>query len=177
MSLAVNSSYEIVLAEAAHLSAIPAIEQAASSIFPEADLPSKIRYLVTDKETLRTAQRDGRIWIATRNSTEPVGFAMASLLDGIAHLEEIDVLPAHGRNGIGTRLVQTVIKWAVSQGHTLLTLVTFRYLPWNAPFYASLGFEPVAVGSLGQEMQQLLTEEQAAGIHIKSRQVMVKQLL
>lgn len=172
----VHSSYEIVLAEALHLAAIPAIELSASSMFRQADLPLKIRYRVTDKETLRVAQREGRIWIATRHHTEAVGFALISLLDGSAHLDEVGVLPAHGRNGIGTCLVQTAVSWAAAQGHTMLTLVTFRHLPWNAPFYASLGFTAVAAEALGEEMQQLLAEEQAAGISIKSRQVMVKQL-
>lgn len=171
-----HSRYEIVLAQAQHLRAIPAIEQAASSMFSEADLPLDIRYRVTERETLRRAQRAGRVWVAIRNSTQTVGFAMISLLDGIAHLDEVGVLPAHGRNGIGTGLVQTAINWAATQGHSALTLVTFRHLAWNAPFYSRLGFAAVAPDSLGEEMQQLLAAEQAAGIRIKSRQVMMKQL-
>lgn len=171
-----NSSYQIVLAEALHLAAIPPIEQAASSMFSEADLPLDVRYRVSEQDALRRAQRDGRIWVATRHGKEAVGFAMISLLDGVAHLEELSVLPAHGRNGIGTRLVQTAIDWAAAQGHSCLTLVTFRHLPWNAPFYARLGFKAVAADSLGQEMLQLLAAEKAAGIRIKNRQVMLIQL-
>jgi len=42
----------------------------------------------------------------------PVGFALVEILDGAAHLEEIDVHPAHGRRGLGSALVRAVCEWA-----------------------------------------------------------------
>jgi len=145
-------------------------------MFSEADLPPEVRYMVTDAKTLLEAQQEGQIWVATDSQEIPVGFAMAALVDGNPHLDEMDVLPAHGRNGIGTRLVQTVIDWAESHGHDLLTLVTFRHLPWNAAFYARLGFETVLAGDVGQEMNELLAEERSAGIKLENRVVMMKKL-
>ena len=171
-----NSKYKIVRATNLHLAAIPAIETAAAAIFPEADLPLDLRYKVTDAKTLRDAQQDGRIWVATDLQDAPVGFAMAAVVDGNPHLDEMDVLPAHGRNGIGTRLALTVIDWAASHGHDLLTLVTFRHLPWNAAFYTRLGFEMVAVCNVGQELRDVLEEERNAGINMENRVVMKKKL-
>jgi GNAT superfamily N-acetyltransferase len=172
----VNSKYKIVRATSSHLAAIPAIENAAAAIFPEADLPLDLRYTVTDAETLREAQQDGQIWVATDAHETPVGFAMIVVLDGNPHLDEMDVLPAHGRNGIGTRLAKTVIDWAASHGHDLLTLVTFRHLPWNAAFYTRLGFETVQACNIGQELQDVLEEERVAGINMENRVVMMKRL-
>jgi GNAT superfamily N-acetyltransferase len=172
----VNSKYKIVRATNLHLAAIPAIESAAAAIFSEADLPLDLRYKVTDMKTLRDAQLGGQIWVATDLQEAPVGFAMAMVVDGNPHLDEMDVLPAHGRNGIGTRLAQTVIDWAASHGHDLLTLVTFRHLPWNAVFYARLGFEPVVASSVGRELRDVLEEERNAGINMENRVVMMKKL-
>ncbi len=145
-------------------------------MFSEADLPPEVRYAVTDAETLREALQVGQIWVATDLQETPVGFAMAALVDGNPHLDEMDVLPAHGRNGIGTRLVHTVIDWAASHGHDLLTLVTFRHLPWNAAFYARLGFETLLAGDVGPEIKELLEEERCAGINLENRVVMMKKL-
>jgi GNAT superfamily N-acetyltransferase len=172
----VNLKYKIVRATNLHLAAIPAIESAAAAIFPEADLPLDVRYKVTDAETLRNAQQDGQIWIATDPQEQPVGFAMITVMDGNPHLDEMDVLPAHGRNGIGTRLALTVIDWAASHGHDLLTLVTFRHLPWNAAFYTRLGFETVAACNVGQELRDVLEDERIAGINMNNRVVMMKKL-
>lgn len=171
-----NSKYKIVRATTSHLAAIPAIESAAAAIFSEADLPLDLRYTVTDAETLRDAQRDGLIWVATDLQETPVGFAMTTVVDGNSHLDEMDVLPAHGRKGIGTRLARTVIDWAASHGHDLLTLVTFRHLPWNAAFYTRLGFEPVKTCNVGQELRNVLEEERNAGINMENRVVMMKKL-
>ena len=146
-----NAKYKIVRATKSHLAAIPAIESAAAAIFPEADLPRDVRYKVTDQETLRAAQLDGQIWVAIDQQQTPVGFAIIAEVDGNPHLDEMDVLPAHGRNGIGTRLAQTIIGQAGSDGHDRLTLVTFRHLPWNAPFYATLGFQAVETCNVEQE--------------------------
>ena len=98
----------IELAQRTHLTQIPAIELAAASMFSELDLPQNVRYRVTDTETLRDAWDDSRIWVALNYADKAVGFAMADIVDGQAHLDEMNVLPDYGRRGIGTQLVQTV---------------------------------------------------------------------
>jgi GNAT superfamily N-acetyltransferase len=169
-------NFSIALAAKEHLPAIPRIEQAAASMFPEADLPLHIRYRVTDRRTLAKAQREARLWVALNSRREPVGFAHAGLIDNQAHLDEMDVHPDYGRRGIGTRLVRTVVEWATEQGFDELTLITFRHLPWNAPFYATLGFAVVDAESLGDEMLDLLQQEAAAGLKAANRVCMRKIL-
>ncbi len=159
----------IELAGSEHLSAIPAIELAASAMFPKADLPAEIRYLVTENELLNEAQSEARLWVALTDDRTPVGFAMINVVDGGAHLDEMDVMPDFGRQGIGTRLMRTIIDWARLGDYPVLTLITFRHLPWNAPFYERMGFEAMATSELGDELANLLTEEGEAGIDVHKR--------
>lgn len=158
-----------------HLAAIPAIELACARLFAESDLPRNIRYRVTDKADLRHALDDGRLWVAL-HERQPVGFAMSDVLDGEAHLDELDVLPEFGRRGIGTRLTRHVINWAADEGFRTLSLLTFRHLPWNAPFYEKLGFEPIGVEQHGPELASLLEEEGRLGIDIGKRVAMRLEL-
>lgn len=145
-------------------------------MFPEADLPLHIRYRVTDRATLAEAQRDGRLWVALNTKREPVGFAHVCVVDDQAHLDEMDVHPDFARRGIGTGLLNTVVAWATSQGFDALTLITFRHLPWNAPFYAALGFEVLGEDSLGDDMRDLLRQEAKAGLKAANRVCMRKHL-
>ena len=112
-----SANYSIEIAAPEHLAAIAAIEQAAAAMFPEADLPGELRYRVTCRGALSKARYRGRLWVALAAERRPVGFAMANILDGHAHLEEMDVHPAHARRGLGSRLVSTVIEWAQEEGY------------------------------------------------------------
>ena len=138
-------------------------------MFPEADLPVEVRYLVIENELLQEAQSDARLWVALTDERTPVGFAMAGIIDGGAHLDEMDVMPDFGRQGVGTRLVRTIIDWARLGDYPVLTLITFRHLPWNAPFYERMGFEAMATSELGEELAKLLQEEGDAGIDVHKR--------
>ncbi|MDF2555255.1 MAG: family N-acetyltransferase [Microbacterium sp.] len=69
-----------------------------------------------------------------------VGFVHVLEIDGHAHLEQLSVLPAFGRRGIGRQLVDAALAEARRRGHTEITLRTYIEVPWNAPFYASCGF-------------------------------------
>lgn len=138
-------------------------------MFPEADLPAEVRYLVTEDELLHQAQSEARLWVALTDDRIPVGFAMANIVDGGAHLDEMDVLPYFGRQGIGTRLVRTCIDWARSGDFPVVTLITFRHLPWNAPFYEKMGFVSMEPAELGEALASLLAEEGKAGIDVRKR--------
>ena len=39
--------------------------------------------------------------------------------------------------------MNAVCEWALTRGHSAVTLTTFRDVPWNGPFYAKLGFQQV----------------------------------
>lgn len=148
---------------------IPKLEQAAAALFSTEDVPAQLRYRVTAWEALREAQQDGRLWVAVQESGRAVGFALAEVADGEAYLTEVDVDPEHARRGLGTRLVAAVTEWAEDEGFAWLLLVTFRHLPWNAPFYRKLGFVPVPEDAIGPELRDIFFEEAQAGIDVTKR--------
>jgi len=164
--------YKIGLAAERHVRAIPAIEQAAAALFSESDLPPEVRFLVTDMDTLVEAQREGRLWSAVDDRNRVVGFALARVVDGNAHLEEMNVHPDHGRQGIGSQLLATVIAWAKAAGYAGVTLITFRHLPWNAPFYERHGFVQIDEGNTSISLRDLIREEAAAGLERRNRVAM-----
>ena len=164
-----NQDYTVELAAEHHIRAIPAIEQAAAAIFSESDLPPEVRFLVTDEETLLEAQREKRLWAALQDETKLVGFAMARMMGDYAHLEEMDVHPEHARRGIGSQLLDAVIGWAEAGSLPGLTLITFRHLPWNAPFYERNGFVRLDAESTNGLLQDLIREEAEAGLEPRNR--------
>lgn len=162
----------IAPAVAAHLGEIPRIELAAAALFSEVDLPSEVRFRVTEPADLREALQQNRLWVALTREDRIVGFAMADIVDGQAYLVEVDVLPDYGRQGIGTKLIGVAMEWARSQSLVALWLVTFHHLPWNAPFYEKLGFSVVDPVEHGAELAGLIEEEAQLGINIENRVAM-----
>jgi GNAT superfamily N-acetyltransferase len=71
------------------------------------------------------------------------GFACIEVVDGVAHLWQLSVHPSVGRRGIGKSLVEASCEWAATNGYPAVTLTTYRDVPWNAPFYARLGFRVI----------------------------------
>ncbi len=168
-----SQAYTIELATERHLRAIPGVEQAAATIFSESDLPSQLRYLVTDKEVLDEARRQNRLWAALDDKGNMVGFALARIVGRYAHLEEMDVHPDHGRQGIGSRLLCAVTTWARNGGYPGITLITFRHLPWNAPFYERHGFTQIGEKENSAGLRELLCEEAEAGLEPRNRVAMI----
>jgi GNAT superfamily N-acetyltransferase len=171
-----SRDYSIQLAAGHHVHAVPAIEQAAAAIFSEADLPPEIRFLVTDKETLIEAQCDNRLWAALDDDDVLVGFALVRVIDSNAHLEEIDVHPDHGRRGIGSQLLAAVTRWATEGEFPGVTLITFRHLPWNAPFYERRGFVKLDDRDIGNTLRELIREEADVGIEPEKRVAMIYRI-
>ena len=162
------ASISVRLAESQHLAEIPKIELAAATLFSEADLPQSIRYKVTGWSDLQEALGHERLWVALHDG-KPVGFALASVVDGVGYLDELSVQPEFGRQGIGTALVSRVIDWARVEDFRCLTLVTFRHLAWNAPFYEKLGFQGLDSSEHGAELAGLIEEERLIGMNIADR--------
>lgn len=162
--LRVVNDISIGVARHDEIAQVPKIEFRAATLFPAEDLPDAVRYGVTDRRAFLAAQCDERLWVARSARGAVVGFALADEVDGEAHLDEIGVLPEFGRRGIGASLVSTVAGWAAGQGYRHLTLITFRHLAWNAPFYERCGFVAIDEALIGPELTALLDAEAREGI-------------
>jgi GNAT superfamily N-acetyltransferase len=72
------------------------------------------------------------------------GFAIGDMQGEDAYLRELDVALAHQQRGYGARLVDAFVAAARAKRARHIYLATFRTPPWNAPFYARMGFREVA---------------------------------
>lgn len=158
-----------------HLDKLPAIERAAATRFGDS-LPRSVLSHVTPADTLEAAQLAGLLWVALEPSGTPVGFALASVHGQRIHLEELDVLPEHGRKGVGSALLKAVEDHALSRDCTEITLTTFVDVPWNAPFYASIGFEVMSEPELDGQLLRRLSDETELGLDRSRRVAMRKPL-
>lgn len=170
-----STDYVVRLAGPEDLDQLPAIERAAATRFGDS-LPRSVLSHVTPADVLEAAQRAGLLWVALEPEGTPVGFAVASAHGRRMHLGELDVLPEHGRRGVGTALVEAVEHYALMSGCTEITLTTFADVPWNAPFYAGVGFEAIPEEELDAELRRRLSDETALGLDRSRRMAMRKPL-
>ncbi|UCF78603.1 MAG: GNAT family N-acetyltransferase [Candidatus Eiseniibacteriota bacterium] len=155
---------------------LPAVELAASSLYAdrleELGLGPLTLESMTQTDAFELALRMRMLWVAVDSDDRPIGFALAREVDGAAHLEELDVLPSHGRKGLGSALLARVCVWARENGYGAVTLSTFRDVPWNEPFYARRGFRTLRREELSAGLVHLLDIERARGLRMDRRVLM-----
>lgn len=124
--------------------ALCAIERAAVQLFRGHAAWSFYAQMPIPEDLLHAGIARGLVWVALEHG-EPVGFVwLDDSLGGQAiGIAEIDVLPTHGRHGIGAALLEYACQWAAEAGYRRVDLGTLAQVPWNAPFYARHGFTVV----------------------------------
>jgi GNAT superfamily N-acetyltransferase len=163
--------YEIAQARPKDVPFLPAIELAAARLLA-GHAPPAVLTETTSQEDHARAQQRGLLWVALAGDA-PVGFAHVDVIeDGMAHLEELDVHPNHGRRGLGTRLVMAVCAWARSEALGGITLTTFRDVPWNMPFYSRLGFQVISPDQLTAALRAKVEGEARRGLDPAKRVTM-----
>jgi GNAT superfamily N-acetyltransferase len=170
-----TSSYTITPARAIDLPWIAGIELCAARLL-SGHAPESVLREVTSLVELREAQALGHLWVALGDDG-PVGFAHVKMLEtDRAHLDELDVHPDHGRRGLGRGLVRTVCDWAAAEGLGAVTLSTFREVPFNRPFYASLGFEEILPHDVTPALAAVREHERVRGLDLERRLLMLRPL-
>jgi ribosomal protein S18 acetylase RimI-like enzyme len=89
---------------------------------------------------------------------------IAERVDGNLHVEQVSVHPHSARRGIGRSLLDHLASEAVSEGAPALTLTTFTEVPWNAPYYARLGFEFLDDSKLSPGLRRIRRREAEHGL-------------
>jgi GNAT superfamily N-acetyltransferase len=178
--MAFESNCQIRPARFEELPMLSQIEQSAARLF----LDTPYAFLVNDDplslDFVQQQFRAGRVWVAVDCHEIVVGYAIAVAdgkpfareVDNTLYLQQIDVEPVYGRRGIGSALITTVCDWAQQQGYAIVSLSTFREIPWNAPFYSKLGFHPVDEAELTTGFQQIRLKELEAGLPVFDRVIM-----
>lgn len=174
-----SSNHTVRLARAEDLDYIPKIEAAAAKQFEpyvtQLEISVDLLSGLTPMPFLRRAQTERRLWVGVVD-TQPVGFIVAKFLQESCFIVELDVLPAYGRQGMGTALVESCCEGARLRNHTQITLTTFRYVPWNIPFYRRCGFEILPPERCPYELKAIVQHEARYGFAQQHRVVMYKLL-
>lgn len=174
------------------LEALASVERAAASLFPPGRVPEGGGTLAAN--VLEQSLQAGLLFVAATpqlQSPAPrrsdldgpaaaapstvVGFAAARRRERFVHLEEVSVHPNAARQGLGRRLVEEVLRVSRHRGVSGVTLTTFEDLPWNAPFYKSMGFMIIEAWVQGPGyLQESLEHEGKLGL--QARVAMIHEL-
>lgn len=121
--------------------------------------------------------RDGGALLVAEDEGTVVGFAhLVDLDEGAWHLDALAVRPERQRQGIGARLLRAAEEAVLAGGAGAMTLMTFADVPFNAPWYARLGY--TAVEPPPSFMHAVVRDEEAAGVAASGRRVaMVRSLV
>jgi GNAT superfamily N-acetyltransferase len=104
------------------------------------------------------------------------GYIAKSVVDGLAHVCEIDVDPRFGGRNIGRALMEAAEEWARGRGLQALSLSTFIDVPWNGPWYARLGYEPYPSTEWGPEHRAIWQGQVESALDTTRRWMMIKRL-
>ncbi len=173
--------YTVRLAEEADINTLPAIEQAAARRFlpylEQLEISASQLEGLTPIRFLKRSHAEQRLWVAIPNdraTPQPVGFIVAKFLHSSCFIVELSVHPEHGRQGIGSALVEACCMGALLKGARQVTLTTFRYVPWNIPFYERLGFRQLHPQYWSPEISAIVEHEARYGFSLKHRAVMIR---
>jgi GNAT superfamily N-acetyltransferase len=158
------------LAASAELASLPAIENAADPMFAAVGIVFPPGPTVVEEAIMAGAD----VYVV---GEPPVAFAAVRERAGHTHLEQIAVRPDQTRRGIGGLLLQRVVEHGAARGAAGVTLLTFRDVPWNGPWYARHRFSELPEDRWSPQIRALWEAEIAAGLHaLGPRLVMVREL-
>ncbi len=152
-----------------------AIDLAASQLFagtgmlPDAELLDHV-----PADVFEAAMPGGHVFVARGPKGVAAGFVLTSLKGDTLYLDQVSVHPEQGRRGLGAALIRRVFEDAGDRGLKTVTLSTFRDLPWNAPFYRTLGFRELKRKQLTDWMLDI-EARQAEVMDVTKRCFMVRR--
>jgi GNAT superfamily N-acetyltransferase len=111
----------------------------------------------------------GRSWVAVDETDLPVGYLVAEVVDGAAHVEQVSVHPKWQGHGVGRLLMDQARDWAVQTGRHAVTLTTFADVPWNRPLYEHLGYRVMADAEIEPGLRSVVEEEAGHGLDPATR--------
>ncbi|MCW2395910.1 MULTISPECIES: GNAT family N-acetyltransferase [unclassified Sphingobium] len=115
------------------------------------------------------------VWVAVVGE-RVMGFLAAEQFESDLHINEVSVVRHYQRQGIGRKLIDTAQAYAQRRACTGLTLTTFRYVPWNAPYYERLGFRILGKRASESRLRRLVAQEVTSGFAPESRCAMRKNI-
>ncbi|MDX6741390.1 GNAT family N-acetyltransferase [Actinocorallia sp. A-T 12471] len=140
-------------AEPQDLAALPSVEASGDALFAAAGI-----VFPPGPTVIEELSESARVLVL---GDPPVGFAALTTVDGLPYLEQISVHADHTGKGLGGVLLRA----AIEESPSGLTLLTFRDIPWNGPWYRRFGFTDLPRAAWGPELRAHWAAETAAGLH------------
>ncbi|WP_436770975.1 GNAT family N-acetyltransferase [Yinghuangia sp. YIM S09857] len=163
-------------AVAAELPALQDIEIAAGLCFRDVGMPEIAGDEPLPVGELDAYRADGHAWVAVDADDRPGAYLIAKPVDGNLHVEQVSVHPDHARRGVGRALIDHAAEHAAEHGMPALTLTTFTEVPWNAPYYARIGFSVLDEADAGPGLRAVRVAEAAHGLDRWPRVCMIRLL-
>ncbi|AVT78682.1 acetyltransferase [Rhodopseudomonas palustris] len=156
----------------ADFDALRAIELAAFETLRAASAVSGVPSASSDQQLQRYLD-DGLLEVACDHSGDPIGFCGGYIAEHLLHIGEMDVHPNWQQQGVGRALLTVALDKARAQRLDGATLTTDRFAPFNAPFYATMGFRTLAGDELPARLREILAEEAKIGLDPARRVAMM----
>lgn len=150
------------------------LEREAGASFIDLDMSAVAEDEPLSLEVLNDYQREGRAWVATDEADQPVAYLLVDVVDGAAHVQQVSVHPDHAGHRLGSALLDTAAAWAAQHHLATVTLTTFTEVPWNAPYYARLGFHVLDDHELTDGLRRIRQHEAALGLDRWPRTTMAR---
>jgi GNAT superfamily N-acetyltransferase len=173
---AATDGYRIRVARRDEFARLREIEDEAGQRFNGLPIYDETRDSSFPTDALVRLLESQQVWVMCQDDDQPIGMVIASVRDGEAYVEELDVLPAHGRRGLGGRLLAHVFTWGTAQGCATVSLSTFRDVPWNGPFYRKHGFRDLTREEWSPGMAAIRAHETEQGLRADARVFMRREL-
>lgn len=146
------------------LPALQDVERAAGAPFRDLGMPEIADDDPPTLDELERYRKAGRCWVAADEQDRPTAYLTAEPVDGALHVEQVSVHPRAARRGVGRTLLAHAAEHARERDLRALTLTTFTEVPWNAPYYARLGFRVLSEPDLTPGLRRIRAEESAHGL-------------
>ena len=171
-----GNEYKIRYGEQLDIPALISLDRAASELFrPTGLIPDMSAIPESVPTDILAAAIANSMLLVVHDSDGVVGFSLCQQIDNCLYLDQLSVHPEHGRKGIGSALVKSTFKLAKDNKLGTIVLSTFRDIPWNGPFYRSLGFREIPRKKLTDWMLKI-EEKQAETLDVSQRCFMIYQV-
>ncbi|QMW22917.1 GNAT family N-acetyltransferase [Sandaracinobacteroides saxicola] len=163
----------IRLGTRADFAALAAVERSAALSFAGTPMAFVIGHGTTPDDALCAGVAEKSLWVSDL-AGEPAGFLLAAAEGEWLHILELSVAQAAQRRGIGRALVERAAEHARARGLRSLSLTTDRFIEWNAPAYARMGFAELAAGEQPDWLAGILLREATHGLDPARRVAMAR---
>lgn len=168
-------TYPIRQATLDDIPSIRALERAASEPFRNIGMAAIADDEPMSPEVLASYIQGHRAWVIGARSVELQAYCLVLRVDGWAHIEQVSVNPLWRGRRLGRSLIEHLSAWGDAESLAGLTLTTFRRVPWNGPYYGSLGFEWLDEAALSPGLQAIREHEKSLGLDRWPRGCMLRR--